>query len=229
MSHHAQEILCVTARLNDDILYIQMDENKYALVVARDDQQMTELLTEIKKFTSIDLDAVQLCHNPESDILLHFQNSPDLNRAVFLLDNQMTSIDRDTILSNGISPFLYYKSAAEPIYYTAEATSEPMFFLAYNEEQPSTVAFVGFDNLLLIAQTEEQMSEIASSVYADSPYNFQSVEQLTCEQLPESQLLSIINQMKIDGILFIDAKQEPSIVLKENILQVGLQTCFAPN
>lgn len=228
MPNSVNEILCVTATLNGELLCVQIDDTQNMMAVARDDHHMADLLQELHKLIPIDFDAVQLHYHPESEVLHFLNNTLAISGVILYSENQIAILNKATIKESGVSPYLYYNVSTTPIYYSAVTESNNLFFLAYNDEDLFSVTFGGYDNLLLIAKNEEEMSELASFIYSDSPFNFSHIKTLTCEQMSEDKILEIIKNTPVDGILLIDAAHELSAVLKPNVLRAGIQACFNP-
>ena len=223
-----KEILCVTALLNDELLCVQFDNCDNVFTIARDEQHMLELLQEINKLVPIDFNKIQLSTHPESAILEFVQNTEEVDGAVLMTNGKMALVSRDKILGLGIGSFLYYQTDAQPTFYAtgpAEHDKEH-FFIAFDGDNLFTVTFGGFDHLFLLARTENDMSELASFVYDDSPFNFDNVPELTCEHLHESKIIESIKNTDIDGILFINDKHETVAVLTDSVIEVGLNACF---
>ena len=221
----ANDILCVTACLNEELLCMQNDNLKNILAVARDKEHMQALIQELGKHIPIDMTAVRLEGHREADILVFIDATEEIGGIAFFADQQIAIVERERVLEFGISPFTYYNVETEPVCFEEEEKEQ--FFVTYNGENLFKVTFGGVKNLLLIAKTAEEMNTLASFVYSDAPTNFENVVDLSCEKMPIDQVMEIIKTKNVEGILFVNDHQELATVTKENVVKFGLSHCFS--
>lgn len=229
MSQLLPEIQCVTAIYNEDLLCVQDDDGSQLVAVARDEKHMAELLEAINQISPIDKNAIVLSIFPESEVLNFLRTTPKVHGLVFFTNGNLLAVNEKRVLESGFAPFLYYNTDIEPIYYPIPEVLETknQFYLAVRNDVAFTVYFEGFRNLLLVTRTEEQMSDLASMVNGEAPFNFDNVDDLMCELVSEERILGILQEGNVDGMLFISDSDQVSYSLRDYILEMGVQACIS--